>query len=125
MMVAAFFVSSQPANASECTQILGVSIVCGTIYHYSPDGGLDSAIGIRCNYGDPSSTHWLAEGTGSKKYCADTDQVYVGSGEEIWCKMSNNAAWGDLNWKLMFDATGWHKIDDTFNDGYGCTKRAD
>lgn len=100
--------------------------VCGRIDHYSPDDGYDPAILIRCDYGDPNTNHYLEEGESSTQYCRDTDQVYVRTGEEIWCKMPIDPWLGaTTEWRKMFDATGWHKIDDAWSDGYGCTLRVD
>lgn len=128
-------VNAGPAQADDtCYPGIG----CGTIYHYTPDSGLDNAIKIRCDYGDPSTNHLLKEGEGSKKYCKDTDRVYVGDGEEIWCKYLIGSP-SDLVYVWMkakpssdpnnpgeyMDATGWYKISNVWDDGVGCTKRAD
>lgn len=112
-----------PAYAGECT-ILGV---CGTIKHYTPDGGLDPAIIIRCDLGDPTTKHNLWEGETSTKYCKDTDEVWNRVGEEIWCKYPTTTSYltGDYTWIKRFDDAGWHKINDIWDDGWGCTIRED
>lgn len=110
-------VPAQPAAAGNCT-----GDFCGYIFHYTPDDDYDPAIRIRCNYGDPATNHLLYEGEGSSKYCKDTDQVGVRDGEEIWCKYY---IMGLVSWQKKFDATGWHKIDDVWDDGAGCTLRKD
>ena len=130
---------ASPAFANECTVKAGLTLACGSIYHYTPDDGLDSAIKIRCDYGDPATNHLLYEGEASQKYCKDTDRVYVGAGEEIWCNYGKYTAGGywTSNWQKAkpspdannpgeyMDATGWYKINDLWSGGRGCTKRAD
>ena len=112
--VAAFIVAAPtPAFAGECT----AGIYCGTIRHYSPDTGHDAPITIRCTYGVASSKRYVPEGKSSKSYCKDTDQVYVHTNEQILCRYYRTTSYGSQipYWKIRFDATGWHKIDDLFN----------
>lgn len=113
-----------PASAGTCTATL-----CGSIRHYSPDDGYDDPILIRCDYGVPATNHLLYEGETSTKYCKDTDQVYTRTNEEIWCKYPTPQAhipgFDDWVWIKKFDAQGWHKINDIWDDGQGCTLRRD
>ena len=123
LMMAAVLVgvSTAPAYADECTDLpwpLGEK--CGQIRHFSPDDGYDDPFPIRCKYGDPSTNHELAEGQNSTRYCKDTDQVYVRANTEIWCLPTTYPGW-----VKRFDKRGWHKIDDIWDDGYGCTVRRD
>lgn len=122
MMLAMLVVTpTAPASADECTKVFGVTVACGTIYH-AKDAGYDTPIGVRCTYGDPASTRWVKEKESSKKYCKDADQVYVAKGEEIWCHYDI----ADVGvWRKKFDKTGWHKIDNLWDDGNGCVKRRD
>lgn len=103
-------VGAQPASAGTCS--LGGTL-CGTIRHYAPDTGHDAPITIRCHYGVASSKRYVHEGESSKKYCKDTDQVYVHTNEEIWCLTTTPEQ--TVYWFKKFDATGWHKITDAFN----------
>lgn len=110
------------AVAGECTAY----VICGTIKHYSPDDGYNPAIIIRCTYGDDSTKNYVAEGESSKKYCQDNDQVYVRAGEEIWCKyLVSDGMPHAYKWVKKFDAAGWHKTNDLWDDGLGCTLRKD
>lgn len=115
-----------PANAGPLCEYLAY---CGSIKHYSPDDGYDAGIIISCKWGNGlpvgGYTHTVLEGQSSKAYCGDMDAVYVRPDEEIWCKLTDIPAWGDLNWHKEFDAVGWHKTIDTWEDGYGCTVRRD
>lgn len=100
--------------------------MCGEIYHYSPDDGYDPAIIVRCDYGVPASQRWIQEGEHSTYYCNDVDEIYVRDGEELWCKMPIDPWMGaTYEWQKRFDATGFHKITDTWDDGFGCTLRVD
>lgn len=113
-------VVASPASAGTCT-----GPVCGTIRHIT-DAGYDRAIKIRCDFGDPDTFHKVAEGESSTKYCKDTDQVGVRKDEEIWCKYTTYGPSGThVTWKKKFDAQGWHKIYDNFNDGDGCVVQRD
>lgn len=119
--VAAFIVAAPtPAFAGTCT----AGIYCGTIRHVN-DPGYDPSIIVRCTYGVASSKRYVPEGRSSKEYCKDSDQVYVRSGEELWCRYSRSAPYGSRisYWAKTFDATGWHKITDAFNKS--CTLRKD
>ena len=112
--------TSSPALAGSCT-----GPVCGTIRHIT-DAGYDRAIKIRCNFGDPDSFAKVREGESSTKYCVDTDQVGVRDNEEIWCKYTTYGPSGThVSWQKKFDAKGWHKISDNFNDGDGCVVQRD
>lgn len=102
--------SPKPASAGI---LCDTTLVCGTIRHYSPDNGHDAPITIRCDYGDDSTKRYVAEGESSKKWCRDTDQVYVHTNEEISCLYFDRN--GRAYWALRFDAVGWHKITDDFN----------
>lgn len=112
--------AAPPASAGECT----AGIYCGKVYHGN-DTGYDPAIIVRCTYGDPDSNRYVYEGHSSKEFCKDADQVYVRSGEEFWCIYYRTSSYGTQikEWRLTFDATGWHKIDDLFNKT--CTLRKD
>lgn len=123
VLASVLFAPAPAAQAGGCTG----GVVCGVIKHYTPDAYYDPAILIRCDFGKSSTNKSLYEGESSKKYCADTDEVYVRSGEEIWCKYySTTVGQGTLySWVKKFDATGWHKISNAFNDGAGCTLRKD
>jgi hypothetical protein len=105
--------AAAPATAGNCS-----SLGCGSIYHYSPDDGFDGPFLFRCNYGDPSSEHWLHEGWSSKSYCADLDQIYISAGNNIMCK-APWSGWFNLN----NGKTGWFKIYDT--EGYTCVHQRD
>lgn len=121
----AFALPVPAANAGECS-LNGT--LCGQIKHYSPDDGYDAAIIIRCDWSDDTSlagARYLAEGQNSTSYCKDTDQVYVRTDEEIWCKKITSISAGLYVWVKTFDSHGWHKIDNTFGDGLGCTVRRD
>jgi hypothetical protein len=111
------------ASAGECTILPGGGAACGQLRHYSPDDGYDAPILIRCNFGDPSTNHELYEGQNSSSYCRDTDQIGVRANEEIWCKRIITT--GVQQWQLVADAQGWHKINDLFDDGVGCSLRRD
>lgn len=107
IMIAGFFVFSEPAEAGNCT-----ATFCGTIRHGS-DSGYDDPIAIRCDYGE-GPTRFVYEGQSSKLRCHDTDEVYVRSNEEIHCRFYNHTT-GLSYWMKTFDAQGWHKINDLFN----------
>ena len=81
--------------------------LCGTIVHTQQ--GVNAAITIRCNFGDPNTNRTLLPGMSSASKCQDTDQVHVDGGREIWC---NDYTSGTV-WKWA-DATGWYKINDLF-----------
>ena len=124
VLAGALAFSSTPAEA-------GLS--GGNIRHYAPDDGLDGPILIRCDYGNEDTNHELYEGQNSQQHCpGDTDRVKVRAGQELWCKYSITSVttvWriprsDDLGHPLM-DATGWYKIDNLWDDGHGCTLRAD
>lgn len=110
MAFSAMALVPQPASAGT---LCDTTLVCGTIKHRSPDTGYDVSIIIRCKYGDASSKRYVAEGQSSKKWCRDTDQVYVRINEEIRCLYYDRS--GRAYWVTKFDATGWHKINDAFN----------
>lgn len=78
---------------------------CGTIVHRQ--GGLNAAMTIRCNYGDPNTNRTLLPGMSSTSKCADTDQVRVDDGKEIWCYRPDIGTM-----QRWADATGWYKIYD-------------
>lgn len=103
---------SQPASAGELCDTTGI---CGTVKH-GTDYGYDAAIVVRCNYGTGISKY-VYEGESSTKYCHDTDEVYVRSNEEVWCKywIQEGAGTGHYEYIKQFDAQGWHKITDNFN----------
>lgn len=88
----------------ECSWYAG----CGGIQHYAPDDGYDPAFLVRCQYGDPASNRWVPEGANGNMYCADVDEVQVGSGQQIVCMST-------YGWQVRYDATGWHKIYDGQN----------
>lgn len=117
---------TQTANATDdCLPVRS----CGSVYHYTPDAGIDEPIRIDCNYGgavNPADVHLVKEGESSKKYCYDADAIFVGTSRELWCKRlvgsPSDSVWV---WQKEFDAYGWHKIDNWWSDGQGCTIRAD
>lgn len=122
VMALALLVPTGAASADEaCLPVKS----CGSIYHYTPDSGRDTPILVRC---DINSGPWLRvyEGQSSRRHCNDTDAIWNRAGEEIWCKMlvgsPSDQVWV---WQRKFDATGSHKIDNWWNDGQGCTIRAD
>lgn len=94
----------------------------GFIKHYSPDRGYDAAIIVRCDYGNPDSKRYVKEGERSSKYCPDVDQIYVRYNEEIVCKYVYPT---HTVWEKKFDARGWHKINNFWNDGVGCVVTRD
>lgn len=121
---------AQPAPAVAGPLCSASAAWCGSIQHYTPDGGLDSALYISCKWTstgpDWSYKYFVHEGESSRKYCEDADGVYVGQNEEIWCKVFKGVN-GDYGyyWEKQWDATGWHKFNDFWDDGLGCTKRVD
>ena len=117
-VLASLFVIPTPAQAGECT--FGF---CGQVRHYAPDDGYDPTLLIRCNYGDPASRREVPEGRSSTSYCKDTDQIGVRNNEEVWCKYVSSS--GSYDWIKRFDAAGWHKINDIWSGGLGCTLRTD
>lgn len=111
------------ADANTCT--FGI---CGQVRHYSPDDGYDAAIIIRCDWSADTSlagAHYVTEGSSSAVFCKDTDQIYMRTGDELWCKMVNPLNPTITMWAKRMDATGWHKIGSDWDDGYGCTLRKD
>jgi hypothetical protein len=100
-------VTAAPAHAGKLCDTTGI---CGTVHHYAPDNGRDTPIPVRCKYGDPSSTRYVAEGKTST--CKDVDQVKVRKGEELHILKFFK---GEPYWTKWHDATGWYKVDDTFN----------
>lgn len=120
MMCLLFSVPAAPASARECTIPY---VLCGQVKHYAPDTGYDAPILVRCQFGNPASKWWVTEGRSSSSYCPDVDQIGVRKNEEIWCKQPLDGV--GSYWRKRFDAPGWHKINDLFDDGYGCTVRRD
>lgn len=113
LLVAACFTLASPASPAHAGSNC-VEPFCGRIIHVN-DTGYDPAILIRCDYGDPSTNHLLYEIRSSKRFCKDTDQVYVRPGEELHCRMPYNTAHGvGMRWQKTFDATGWHQIHNEF-----------
>lgn len=110
LVLTTLVIGARPAAAGT---LCDTTLVCGTIKHRSPDTGYDVSIIIRCKYGVASSKRYVAEGTSSKKWCRDTDQVYVRVNEEIRCLYFSRS--GQAYWSTTFDAAGWHKINDAFN----------
>ena len=109
-LVLAFASPVPAATAGECSYGL-----CGIVKHYSPDNGYDAAIIIRCDWSSSttlSGAHYLTEGQSSKTYCVDTDQIYLRTGDELWCITGDRFG---TYFEKVFDATGWHQIHDTFD----------
>lgn len=104
-----------PAQAETC--FLGICIG-GKVFH-GGDTGYDRAIVVYCNFGS-SNPSYVQEGTSSTQDCGtDTDQIYIRTGEELWCKNGNIL----FPWEKEFDATGRHKIVDDWSKT--CTLRVD
>lgn len=110
--------ATNTASATTCPP-LGLPCFGAVLHHYAPDDGYDPAIMIRCNY-QQGVTEFLYEGQSSERYCGiDMDEIYIRAGEEMWCL-------DHWVWAKRFDATGWHKVVDTWSDGgQGCTLRKD
>lgn len=49
---------------------------------------------------------------GTSDRCKDVDGVYVRKGMEVWRQVAPNP--GDGVYEKLFDATGWHKVNDSF-----------
>lgn len=101
------------------TCILGI---CqgGDVSNVRDSGSYDPAIRVYCNYGS-ADYDYVATGTSSKADCGtDMDQIYVGSGQELWCRYTSR---GEYVWMRKFDATGRHKVVDTWSGD--CALRRD
>ena len=112
-LVASFtFANAQSASAGKACDATGI---CGTVRH-AADSGYDAPIIVRCVYGT-GPKKYVPEGFSSKKWCRDTDQVYVRSNEEVWCLywIQEGVGTGHYSYLKQFDAQGWHKITDHFN----------
>lgn len=104
---------AKSASADDSCSLFGT--LCGTVRHYSPDDGYDDPIAIRCDYGE-GPTQFVYEGQSSTLRCKDTDEIYIRSNEELWCRYVVSGAHGDYYvWNKTFDAQGWHQIHNDFN----------
>lgn len=108
VIITATIMAITPTSPAQALTCIGGVCEGGNVTHYSPDDGYDPPIIIRCDYQSGGVGHLVFEGERSQKYCGtDTDEIYVRSGEELWCWRNTQGGW-----YLHFDATGWHKIDD-------------
>lgn len=133
LVLAAGLASAVPAPA-QASPLCSTGGVCGTIGH-TTNSGYDAPIYILCDYadgfqpnGEPRSWAYMnarsklvMEGETSKKYCNDTDVVVVRDNEQIACRETDR--FGNHSWPVRFDATGPHKINDTFNERWCVTQR--
>jgi hypothetical protein len=96
--------AAAPAQAS-CTLT-----ICGTVYVPADPPGAGRGVIITCDWNNPNgSDHVVPPGGSSKQFCKDADGIYVATGREVRC-LAN-----ELGWVNTFDATGWHKVNDSFN----------
>jgi hypothetical protein len=72
----------------------------GEILHPTDDAGWNPPIPYRC---DGNGVMSLSLGEWSKSECADVNEIYVASGDQIRCQTPF------FTW-TTYDATGWHAI---------------
>lgn len=93
-----------PASAGECSWA-----GCGEVQVWA---GSRDGMTVTGDWGDKNPRAWLNPGTWSGNYFADTDGIYVPSGQNIQCGERTSTY---VVVHVTFTATGWHKITDNFD----------
>lgn len=135
-LIAAFLWTVALPSASPAITCVGSVCEGGDVHHHA-DTGYDPSIIVVCDWndafwpgGNPKGwslvqphARYVAEGTSSKADCGvDTDVIWLRNGEHLVCVEYPGPDYGP-EWYTFFDATGPHKIVDTWSED--CALKAD
>jgi hypothetical protein len=105
------------ASPSQAVTCIGSVCYGGSITVSSNPPGAGRGVIITCHWSNPNAyDHVVTPGTSSRRFCFDADGAYVAPGREIVC-------YDQIGPYVQWDATGWHKFTDLFNQL--CYDRAD